>query len=145
MLYRQIRANNRYTYATSGNDVAGWAWALRHCTHAAVCAAKSFTSRTAAVNAIVEAIDRTNHPVGVTVKRGTHAWVVLGYKASGPAGRPHEAHDPRGVRLRAARARLQRPVAVQVLQPASFAKVFTAYHEWQRRVVWEGRYVIVAD
>ena len=32
-LYRQIRANNRYTYATSGNDVAGWAWALRHWTH----------------------------------------------------------------------------------------------------------------
>ena len=143
-LYRQIRANNRYTYATSGNDVAGWAWALRHWTHQPF-AAKSYTSRTAAVNAIVEAIDRTSHPVGVTVKRGTHAWVVLGYKARVQVDDPTKrtilgvyVFGPLGPGA-------SDPWPYKYYNLTSFAKVYTAYHEWQRRVVWEGRYVIVAD
>jgi hypothetical protein len=26
---------------------------------------------------------------------------------------------------------------------AAFNKVYTRYHEWQRRVIWEGLYVVV--
>jgi hypothetical protein len=144
VLYNQIRANNRYAYATSGNDVAGWAWALRHWTKQPY-QARSFTTKTSAIAAMVAAIDRTRHPVGITVRHGTHAWVVLGYKArvqiddptkrtilglyvSGPLG--PGSSDPWPYRY---------------VTLATFGKSYTKYHEWQRRVVWEGRYVIVAD
>jgi len=144
VLARQIHANNRYTYATNGNDVAGWAWALRHWTHQPY-AAKSFTSRTTAVNAMVEAIDRTHHPVGVTVKRGTHAWVVVGYKVRVQLADPTRrtilgvyVYGPLGPGS-------SDPWPYKYYNLTTFAKVYTAYHEWQRRVVWEGRYVIVAD
>jgi hypothetical protein len=144
LLYRQIRMNNRYTYATNGNDIAGWAWALRHWTKRPY-TAKSYTSRTTAINVMVEAMDRTRHPVGITIKRGTHAWVVMGYKARVQVGDPSKrtilglyVFGPLGPGSRD-------PWPYQYYNLASFAKVYTAYHEWQRRVVWEGRYVIVAD
>jgi hypothetical protein len=144
LLYRQIRMNNRYTYATSGNDIAGWAWALRHWTKQPY-TAKSYTSRTTAINAMVEAMDRTHHPVGVTIKRGTHAWVVLGYKARVDLDDPTKrtilgvyVFGPLGPGS-------SDPYPYRYYNLASFAKVYTAYHEWQHHVVWEGRYVIVAD
>ena len=38
------------------------------------------------------------------------------------------------------------PWPYRYLNLATFAtKVYTPYHEWQHHVVWEGRYVIVAD
>jgi hypothetical protein len=144
LLYRQIRMNNAYRYATAGNDIAGWAWALRHWTRLPY-RAKSYTSRTTAINVMVEAMDRTGHPVGITVKRGTHAWVVMGYKARVQVGDPSKrtilglyVHGPLGPGSRD-------PWPYKYYNLASFAKVYTAYHEWQRRVVWEGRYVLVAD
>ncbi len=144
LLYRQIRMNNRYTYATAGNDIAGWAWALRHWTGQPY-KAKSFTSRAWAINAMVEAIDRTHHPVGVTIKRGTHAWVVLGYKARVQVDDPTKrtilgvyVFGPLGPGS-------SDPYPYKYYNLASFARVYTAYHEWQHHVVWEGRYVIVAD
>jgi hypothetical protein len=143
VLYRQIRRNNRYTYATSGNDIAGWAWALRYWTKQPY-AAKSYTSRTTAIKAILESIDRTHHPVGITIKHGTHAWVVLGYKARVQVDDPTKrtilgvyVFGPLGPGS-------SDPWPYKYLSLATFAKYYTAYHEWQRRVVWEGRYVIVA-
>jgi len=144
LLYRQIRMNNRYTYSTNGNDIAGWAWALRHWTRQPY-TAKSYTSRTTAINAMVEAIDRTRHPVGITIKRGTHAWVVMGYKARVQVGDPSKrtilglyVFGPLGPGS-------SDPWPYKYYNLTSIAKVYTAYHEWQRRVVWEGRYVLVAD
>src|SRR5206468_6000699 len=81
--YKLTRQHNRYTYVTKGNDPQGWAWAATYFSRGgATYTARAFTDKTAAVNAIAEAIKRTRHPVGVTVYKGTHAWVVLGYRYS---------------------------------------------------------------
>ena len=110
-LYSQIRKHNRYHYTTNGNDVQGWAWALRYYTDEPY-KARSFTSKTTAIRAIVEAIDRTGHPVGITVHHGTHAWVVLGYKAQPSATDPTKRTILGLLRQRPARTRLQGPVEV---------------------------------
>ncbi len=142
-LYKQTRLHNRYHYSTLGNDVEGWAWALRRWTYKPY-AARAYLSKTTAMLSIVEAIDRTRHPVGVAVKSGTHAWVVLGYKAAvdpidptkrtllgfyvtGPLGSPRD------------------PYPYRYLSVDAFRSVYTRYHEWQRKVIWEGLYVVVSD
>jgi hypothetical protein len=142
-LYSQIRGHNRYHYKTKGNDVQGWAWALRHFTllpyqwHA-------YASKTAAINAIADAIDRTHHPVGITVYHGTHAWVVLGYRSShDPVTNKRTilgfyVHGPLGPGSRD-------PWKYSYMSMASFRRVYGAYHERTRKVIWEHKYVLVSD
>jgi hypothetical protein len=143
--YAGTRQNNRYTYATKGNDPDGWAWSLRYYSGGVTeYQARAFTNKTASLNAIVESIDRTGTPVGVPVHEGTHAWIVLGYKAkldpddprkrtilgfyvSGPLGSPSD------------------PWTYAYMSNATFRSHFTAYHEWQRSVVWEGTWVIISQ
>ena len=138
-LYKQIRKHNRYRYKTAGNDVQGWAWALRTYTGQPY-KWRAYTSKTAAIKAIAAAIDRTNHPVGITVHHGTHAWVVLGYKASAD----HRTilgfyvHGPLGPGSRD-------PWKYRYISMASFRKVFGKYHEKTRKVIWERKYVLVTD
>jgi hypothetical protein len=143
-LYREIRAANKYDYSTNGNDVRGWSRVLSaHLPAGHGYADQSFDSRGVAYAAIVESMDRTRRPVGIVVDRGTHAWtvvgfrvretdgvagsqVILGFYVVGPLGSPK---DPW-------------PKAYYSVDQLSTR--FTRYHEWQRSVVWEGKYVIVA-
>ena len=143
-LYREIRAANKYDYATKGNDVRGWSRVLSaHLPAGHGYADQSFDSRGVAYAAIVESMDRTRRPVGIVVDHGTHAWtvvgfrvretdgvagsrVILGFYVVGPLGSPK---DPW-------------PKAYYTVDQLSTR--FTRYHEWQRSVVWEGKYVIVA-
>ncbi len=142
-LYFQIRKHNRYRYRTAGNDVQGWAWALRRYTFQPY-QWRAHTSKTAAINAIADAIDRTNHPVGITVHHGTHAWVVLGYRSSRDPISDRRTihgfyvHGPLGPGSRD-------PWKYRYMSIASFRKVFGQYHERTRKVVWEGKYVLVSD
>ena len=141
--YTTTRAHNKYRYATRGNDPQGWAWALTNYSGRGY-GALSFASRDDAIEAIRDSIARTGHPVGVTVRRGTHAWVILGYRSeihpddpdtdrilgfyvSGPLGSPTD------------------PWPYQYWSLGKFREVYTRYHEWQRSVIWEGRYVVVAQ
>jgi hypothetical protein len=74
---------NRYTYASRGNDPRGWALLLDKFVGGEWhYADRTYGSQTAGINAIVESIARTGHPVGVVVDRGTHAWTVLGFRAT---------------------------------------------------------------
>lgn len=142
-LYKQIRLHNRYRYATKGNDVQGWAWALRRWTYKPY-VARAYVSKTAALNSIVEAIDRTGHPVGVTVRSGTHTWVVIGYKM---AVDPNDASKRtlQGFYVTGPLGGYPDPYPYKYVSLASFNKVYTRYHEWQRKVIWEGLYVVVND
>ena len=112
-LYRQIRQHNRYRYRTLGNDIQGWAWALRTYTGEPY-QARSFAKKNDAIRAIVEAIDRTGHPVGITVSHGRHAWIVLGYKSRPVAEGSDDQHDPGLLRERAAGGQFVGPVEVRV-------------------------------
>jgi hypothetical protein len=143
--YDGIRAHNRYTYSTKGNDPQGWAWGLRtYSGGTTTYQARSFTNKTASLEAIVESIDRTGTPVAVPVHDGTHAWIVLGYRAepdpndvskriilgfyvSGPLGSPTD------------------PWPYKYLTNSQFREHFTRYHEWQRSVIWEDTWVIISQ
>jgi hypothetical protein len=143
-LYSNIRKHNRYRYSTKGNDIQGWAWALRYYTGEPY-RARSFTSKTTAMRAIAEAIDRTGHPVGITVHHGAHAWIVLGYKAQPSATDPSKrtilgfyVSGPLGPGSRD-------PWKYRYMSMASFRKVYGKYHERTRKVIWENKYVLVSD
>ena len=125
-------------------SVQGWAWALRYYT-AKPYQARSYASKTTALSAIAEAIDRTGHPVGVTVNHGTHAWVVLGYRSQPVADDPHVrtilgyyVSGPMGPGSKD-------PWKYRYMSMATIRKVYTSYHESSRKVIWEGRYVLVSD
>ncbi|HET9456732.1 MAG TPA: hypothetical protein VFO78_05290 [Candidatus Limnocylindrales bacterium] len=143
-LYTELQKANLYDYTTKGNDVRGWARVLSARLPAGMGYADvSFTSRGAAYGAIVDAMDRTKRPVGIVVGAGSHAWTVvgftvrettgsapsrtiLGFTVVGPLGSPRD------------------PWPKKYLTVDQLASHFTRYHESQRAVVWEGKFVIVA-
>lgn len=143
-LYTELRRANLYRYSTRGNDVRGWSRVLTaHLAPGMGYADVSFSSRSAAFLAIVNAMDRTKRPVGIVVDEATHAWTVVGFRVSetpgvagsmtvlgfyvvGPLGSPSD------------------PWPKKYLTTSQLASRFTRYHEWQRSVPWEGLYVIVA-
>ena len=141
-----IHAHNRYVYTDGGNDVQGWAWFLsskvrgwwRY-------SARMYPSANSAIAAIVESINRTHHPVGVVVDHGTHAWTVVGYRATQVPGAPWTrvitglyVTGPLGPNT-------TDPWPVVLQSVATFASRFTPYHEWRFPVIWEGSYVIVSE
>jgi hypothetical protein len=143
-IYRLTRMHNRYRYATRGNDPQGWAWSLRYFTRHRPYYARAYTDKNAAIRSIVSSLSRTRQPVGVTVYRGTHAWVVLGYRQSYDRTEPSKktllglyVSGPLGT------ARDKWPYRYMTV--AQFKEVFTRYHEWQRRVIWEGKWVVVGQ
>jgi hypothetical protein len=143
--YARIREHNRYRYATRGNDPQGWAWGLRHFSGGRLpYAARMYTDRQQAINALVESIARTRDPVGITVRKGTHAWVVLGYRTS------HDPIEPTkktvlGFYVSGPLGTTADKWPYAYLTVAQFSTYFTRYHEWQRNVIWEGKYVIIAQ
>ncbi len=141
----RVHSYNAYAYASSGNDVRGWAgalnWALPD-SLPVVYRDRSYGSRSAAITAIVGAIDRTGYPVGVVVRRGTHAWTVLGYRASEVPGDP-ASRTILGLYVVGPLGSPSDPWPYRYMTVATFASSFTAYNEVERTVIWQGRYVIV--
>ena len=143
-LYAELQRANLYDYASNGNDVRGWSRVLTaRLGPSRTYADQSYTSRSAAFTAIVEAMDRTRRPVGIVVDEGRHAWtvvgftvrettgvpgsrVILGFTVVGPLGSPRD------------------PWPKRYYTVDQLATRFTRYHEWQRSVPGEGKYVIVA-
>ena len=139
----RIRLNNRYRYRTRGNDVGGWTWALNRRIPGASYAVRTFTTRTVAVRAMVNAIDRTGRPVGIVVDAGTHAWVVLGYRATVAADT--QTRSIQGLYVYGPLGAGRDPYPFRYLSIGSFNRRYTRYHERTRRVVWEGKYVLVSE
>jgi hypothetical protein len=139
---RQVRSLNGYRYITGGNDVRGWARFLdAHVGGPWHYADRSFATRAQAIDAIVESIDRTGHPVGIVVGHGTHAWTVVGYRATVTEGVPGRAI----VGLFVSGSLRSDPYSWKYMTLADFATHYTRYHEWTRRVIWEGKFVIVSE
>jgi hypothetical protein len=139
---RQIRKLNKYRYTTPGNDVRGWARFLdAHVGGEWHYADRSFRSRGAAIIAMAESIDRTGHPVGIVVGHGSHAWTVVGYRATVTEGVPGRSI----VGLYVSGSLRRDPFAQRYMTLSQFALRYTRYHEATRRVVWEGKFVIVSE
>jgi hypothetical protein len=143
-----VKWQNRYTYRTRGNDPRGWArfldlWLPGDLHYLD----RSFGDQSQAIGAIVDALDRTGHPVGIVVDRGTHAWTVLGYRGSMVEGDP-SSKVVEGFYVSGSLYRLRRtrePWPYRFLTLDAFRGRFTRYHESSRRVVWEGKFVIVSE
>jgi hypothetical protein len=143
--YRLTRLHNRYSYVTQGNDPQGWAWALRYFSrYSANYQARIFTDKTLAVNSIAQAIQRTGHPVGVTIRGGTHAWVVLGYRMSVNLADPSK-QTLLGLYVSGPLGTTADRWPYKYLTVSQFRDVFTRYHEWQRKVIWEGKWVVISE
>lgn len=143
-LYDQLRAANLYTYATKGNDVRGWARVLTaHLGPSKAYADMSFTSRGTAYETIVRTMERTGRPVGIVVDAGSHAWTVVGYRyeeTPGVAG----SREILGFTVIGPLGSPSDPWPKKYYTVTQLNSRFTRYHEWQRAVVWEDKYVIVA-
>ncbi len=144
--YQAVRKNNRYSYRSLGNDPRGWAWGLRYFSGGTTTyRARGFDDKNRAMWAIHESIARTGSPVGITVWGGTHAWVVLGYQTATDPLDPSRTtllgfyvSGPLG-------SSSKDPWTYKFMKLADFRKHFSRYHEWQRRVVWEDKWVIISQ
>lgn len=144
-MYKKTRANNAYTYASLGNDPAGWAWAVTYFSRGeATYQARAFDSRSDAIDEIADSLMRTRHPVGVTVREGTHAWVVLGFKGDILPGDP-SSRRVFGFYVSGPLGSPSDPWSVKYISLSAFNAEFTRYHEWQRSVMWEDKYVVISD
>ena len=142
-IYRLTRAHNRYRYATRGNDPQGWAWSMRYFSGRNY-QARAYSDKNAAINYIAYSIGRTKHPVGVTVRAGTHAWVVLGYKQTFDKDEPSKK-TLMGLYVSGPLGTSSDKWPYRYLTVSQFREYFTRYHEWQRRVPWEGKWVVIAQ
>jgi predicted MPP superfamily phosphohydrolase len=142
--YKLTRQHNRYTYRTLGNDPQGWAWALDYFAKSTDYVARAYSDKTQAVNSIAEALRRTKHPVGVTVRGGTHAWVVLGYRSSVNLADPSK-RTLLGLYVSGPLGTVADRWPYRYLTVSQFRDAFTRYHEWQRKVIWEGKWVVIAE
>lgn len=143
-LYTELRKANLYRYATRGNDVRGWARVLTARLPVGMgYADASFTSRSAAYLAIVKAMDRTKRPVGIVVDEASHAWTVVGFSVRETPGVPNST-TVLGFYVVGPLGSPSDPWPKRYFTANQLASRFTPYHESQRTVPWEGKYVIVA-
>jgi hypothetical protein len=143
-IYKLTRLHNRYRYSTRGNDPQGWAWTLRYFTHGKPYYPRAYTNKDQAINSIWASIARTRNPVGVTVYAGTHAWVVLGYKLTYDLDEPSKK-TLLGLYVSGPLGTTRDRWPYKYLTVSQFRDVFTRYHEWQRSVIWEGKWVVLAQ
>jgi hypothetical protein len=144
--YDYMRAHNRYEIpAPDGVDPAGWAAGLRRFVDERyrVVASRSFT---AALRSAVTSLRRTNLPVGITVARGGHAWVLTGFTAT--------ADPAETTRFAVTSVRVVGPLwglqsrtwgydmrPDRKLTPAQLKGFFTPWHYAGIRMAWEDRWV----
>ncbi|MGZ9276529.1 MAG: hypothetical protein ACXW4L_05335 [Candidatus Limnocylindrales bacterium] len=143
--YKLTRRHNRYTYRTRGNDPQGWAWALNYFSRGKTTyKARAYTNKYTAMNAIAESIGRTRDPVGITIRAGTHAWVVLGYRQTFDPTEPSKK-TLLGFYVSGPLGSTADKWPYRYLTLEQFKSYFTRYHEWQRKVIWEGRWVVISQ
>jgi len=136
---------NRYRYDGPGNDIRGWAGALNWRlpdTLPVVYRDRSFTSRQQALDAIVDAIDETGYPVGITVRHGGHAWSVLGYQVRQVPGEP-STRQILGFYVVGPLGSPSDPWPVRLQAIDGFLAQYTRYYEDQEREPWHLDYVLV--
>lgn len=142
-----MRAHNRYRLPLSaGVDAAGWAAGFAHFVDARYSLVAS-TSFDAALRSAVVNLRRTSLPVGITVDRGNHAWLLTGFTATAdPAATG--AFTVTSVRVVGPLYGLQSRNGYDMppdtrLTPAELRRFFTPWYYAPVRMVWDGRYVSI--
>jgi len=142
-----MRAHNRYRLPLSaGVDAQGWAAGFAHFVDGRY---RLVVSRTfdEALRAAVVRLRLTNLPVGITVDRGNHAWLLTGFTATrDPAATSR--FTVTSVRVTGPLYGLQSRNGYDMppdtrLTPAQLRRFFTPWWYAPRRMVWDGRYVSI--
>lgn len=136
---------NRYKYRGPGNDIRGWAGALNWRlpdTLPVVYRDRSYPSRTAALDAIVDAIEETGYPVGITVWHGGHARSVVGYRIRQVPG-DRSTREILGFYVVGPLGSPKDPWPVRYVTLADFLGDYTRYYEDRQREPWHMDYVLV--
>ena len=145
--FNWMRKRNRYSLPLSaGVDAQGWAAGMRHFVDARyrLIASKTFDS---ALRLAVIRIRKTNLPVGVTVSRGNHAWVLTGFTATAdPAATSN--FKVTSVRVTGPLYGLQSKNGYDMkpntkLTVAQFRRFFTPWRYAPKRMIWDGRFISV--
>lgn len=146
--YDYMRAHNRYAVrASDGVDPAGWTAGLRRFVDDRYRRVDS-TSFMAALRSAVRSLRRTNLPVGITVARGSHAWVLTGFTASADPARTSD-FAVTSVRVVGPLWGLRSTSWGYDMRPdkkltrAQFRTFFTPWHYAPIRMAWEGKWVSV--
>ena len=142
--YKRIRSPQPLPLRTRGNDPQGWAWGLRDLlTGRAVLGAGVHEQATGPRRD--RRVDRENPRPGRCHRPRRHARLG-GPRLPDQRTTPSSRRRRRSWVLRERPARLdRRQVAVRVPDHRPVQDVFTRYHEWQRRVIWEGKWVVIAQ
>ena len=145
--FNWMRGHNRYRLPLSaGVDAQGWAAGFRHYVDGRyrLIASKSFDS---ALRLAVIRLRKTNLPVGVTVSRGNHAWVLTGFTATAdPAATSN--FKVTSVRVTGPLYGRQSKNGYDMkpntkLTVAQFRRFFTPWRYAPKRMVWDGRYISI--
>ncbi len=142
-----MRRHNRYTLPLSaGVDAQGWAAGMAHYVDARYRLVSSSTFTSALRNAVTR-MRLTNLPVGVTVSRGNHAWILVGFQATAdPATTTH--FTVTSVRVVGPLYGLQSRNGYDMkpntkLSVTQFRKFFTPWRYAPKRMIWDGRYISI--
>jgi hypothetical protein len=142
-----MRAHNRYRLPLSaGVDAQGWTEGFQHFVDARyrLYASSSFD---AALRSAVRNLRKTSLPVGITVDRGNHAWLLTGFTATAdPAVTSHFTIT--SVRVVGPLYGLQSKNGYDMppdtkLTPAQLRRFFTPWYYAPTRMVWDGTYVSI--
>ncbi len=145
--FNWMRTHNRYSLPLSaGVDAQGWAAGMRHFIDGRyrLISSKTFDS---ALRLAVIRLRKTNLPVGVTVSRGNHAWILTGFTATA---------DPSVTsNFKVTSVRVTGPLYGKQskngydmkpntkLTVAQFRRFFTPWRYAPKRMIWDGRYVSI--
>ncbi len=136
---------NRYVYTDHGNDIRGWARALNAKMPRTALVAyrdRTYATRLAAENAIVNAMLRTHYPVGITIWNGRHARIVTGYRFSQIPGVP-SSRRILGFYVSGPYPSIGDPWPVAYQSLATFDLAYSRYWEALHRLPWNNAWVVV--
>ncbi len=145
--FNWMRGHNRYRLPLSaGVDAQGWAAGFRHYIDGRYRLIASTTFDSALRLAVIR-LRKTNLPVGVTVSRGNHAWILTGFTATAdPAATSN--FRVTSVRVTGPLYGLQSKNGYDMkpntkLTVAQFRRFFTPWRYAPKRMVWDGRYISI--
>ncbi len=143
-----MRAHNRYPIPVSdGVDAAGWTAGLQRFVDARY-RLKANRGYKSALRSAVRNLRKTNLPVGVTVARGGHAWVLTGFTATADPARTNDFKVTSVSVVGPLWGRQSRTYGYDMrpgtkLSRGQFKGFFTPWHYGPIRMTWEGRWVSV--
>jgi hypothetical protein len=145
--FNWMRAHNRYAIPLSGGvDAAGWTAGFRYFVSSKY-RLYANTTFDAALRSAVTNLRKTRLPVGITVDRGNHAWLITGFTATADPARTSN-FTVTSVRVVGPLYGLQSINGYDMppdtkLTVTQLRHFFTPWYYPPVRMVWDGKYISI--